>query len=880
VRRCIYGVDLNPLAVTLAKVSLWLETLQRGRPLTFLDAHLRVGDSLVGADLLAPDGRLRLNDVIAWPKAADAGLKEYLKKVAGPSGVAMTEALKSRSALKGRKQPTLPGMAAHDVSEAIAELVAERERLTGAPDPEANLFQLELDAEQRFRALERDEDAVRNRVRAAADLWCAQWFWPADPEAFEAFDVDPTADVIPPPGEGDFQAIVAHVLNPSRSITDDQRAMLDVGLAVAAEHHFFHWALEFPEVMVDGGGFDVVIGNPPWNTVSPDVKEFFSTFDPVMFKTGVPKAKQDVRRGELCEDDEIDGRWRNEARRLHELGAYVKPKAGRFLWFAADGQLRKGDANVFRQFVERAYTLLRRAGRMAQVLPDSVYVSSPATELRRRLLDDGRLEFCFVFENRRQLFPIHPNIKVVLLGVQAAAGPTDDFGAAFITGKDPAGGDRAIGLPALPATLTRLATSAPRMTRAQVETISPQTLAFPELVTPLDAEIAVSVAEVVPPLNLDDRGWGLRYCRELDADKDAWRFKTGQELAELGASRDGLYWNGPQNEEWWPLVEGTLFYHLEFPMKGKEPKYWVNGPEVRSIDGRKNEDGTSVMDHLRVAWRDVARSVDARSAIATVLPARCAAKDKAPTVWGGSRPNAEVFQLAGLMSSFCFDYLVRFRGATSLKYGQVNSVPAPTAATLSAITNVVEELTIDRPGDLWKIAELRARIDAVVADAYELDLRKYTAVLSSFPLLDRAQPMLPGEPKSFVTRDLALLTFALRRGNKPPDIVELLESAGIELIRPRPDLRRLDIRVRRYRDLGAIPYRPNPKGARPPTDPALIEAVSEVLTDEPQTSETIAEVVEEEQTAVRKVLESLVKEGECFAQGRGRTRSYYVTEEE
>ena len=68
---------------------------------------------------------------------------------------------------------------------------------------------------------------------------------------------------------------------------------------------------------------------------------------------------------------------------------------------------------------------------MAQVLPDSVYVSSPSTEVRRRLLDDGRLEFCFVFENRKLLFPIDSRIKIVLLGAEADAGPTEDVRGRF-----------------------------------------------------------------------------------------------------------------------------------------------------------------------------------------------------------------------------------------------------------------------------------------------------------------------------------------------------------------------------------------------------------------------------------------------------------------
>ena len=488
------------------------------------------------------------------------------------------------------------------------------------------------------------------------------------------------------------------------------------------------------------------------------------------------------------------------------------------------------------------------------------------------------MEFCFVFENRKLLFPIDSRIKIVLLGAAAGSGPTDDFAAAFITGKDAGGRDRAIGLPDLPATLTALTTGAPRMTREQVATLSPHTLAFPELLTPLDAEIAVAIAMRLPALNLDGHGWGLRYCRELDADKDAWRFRTAEQLTDLRATREGLYWIGPDDQDWWPLVEGVLFYHLEYPAEGKEPKYWVDGNEVRRIDGRRNPDGTSVMEHWRVAWRDVASPTNERSAIATVLPPRCAAKDTALTVWGGSIPDEDAQALSALMASFCFDYLVRQAGKTHLKYAAVDSVVAPTRGAIAELAPLTREL-LAGAGDWWLSGERRARIDAKVAIAYGLTLREYAAVLSTFPLLDRVEPMLPGEPKSFVTRDLALLSFATEGGEQPPDVVEILQSAGIELPSPRDDLLRLDVRVARYREIGAIPYRPTPKGGRPPTDPALIEAVMVVLDEDPLTAETIADAVADEEATVKKVLDALVKNGECFGQGRGRSRSYYVIEE-
>jgi hypothetical protein len=136
--------------------------------------------------------------------------------------------------------------------------------------------------------------------------------------------------------------------------------------------------------------------------------------------------------------------------------------------------------------------------------------------------------------------------------------------------------------------------------------------------------------------------------------------------------------------------------------------------------------------------------------------------------------------------------------------------------------------------------------------------------------------MLPGELKCFVTRDLALLTYAGLLGEKPPDIVEVLEAAGVDLPSPRHELRLLNARIERYRELGAVPYRPTPRGGRRPTDPELIEAVQELLTDDAQTALDIAETLEEDEKAVKAVLEQLAKDGEVYADGRGKRRRFYV----
>ncbi|OFW59092.1 MAG: hypothetical protein A2133_12150 [Actinobacteria bacterium RBG_16_64_13] len=889
VRSCLYGVDYNRLAVALAKVSLWLETLEPGRPLSFLDAQLSRGDSLVGLGLPQRNGTKLLFELTVWPKDATKGLVTYLKKEAGELGEALVEQLKDeRKTPRRDAQPFFPNLGPNALPDALTRAAAEREALPSRGTGEETL-QLELEAQTTFSRLEEESESLRNRLRAAADFWCAQWF-------SEGEDSVRDGDrVMLPVAPGDYDTILACLLS-GGAIPERLRPQHDAARRVADKRRFFHWALEFPEVIVDRGGFDVVIGNPPWNTLSPDVKEFFSTYDPQTFRKGVPKDEQQQRKQTLREDPEIDAAWRAEARFLHELSAYSKPEAGHFTWFAEDAQLRKGDANVFRLFVERSFCLLRKYGRFGQVLPDSVYVSSPATGVRKHLLSEGRLECLYVFENRKKIFPIDSRIKVVLLVAQRGAGPTEWFRAKFFVGKDAAGCERAVGLEELPGVLAELGHKSPELAVADIKALAPATWSFPELQTALDAEIAAHCVATVPALNLDERGWGLKYCAELHADRDAWRFKDEEFLRRRGARREGLRWIDPEGFEWWPLVEGALFYHLEFPAEGREPTKWVSGLEVAAIEGRKNTDGSSVMEHYRVAWRDVARSVDERSAIATVLPPRTAAKHTSPTTWGASIPPEKLLSLAALISSFVFDYLVRFVGKTHLTHAVLNSIPAPSPVKIASLASVIVEslrppaeyaalaralgLAETKEGQsLWDRGELRATIDAHVARSYELKLNHFCAVLSTFPNTDTVQPMLPGEPKSFVTRDLALLAYCRQSGIEPVDIVGILRDAGVELPMPRDEFRRLDHRVARYRELGAVPYRPTPRGGRVPTDPELIAQIRELLTTDSQSAADIAEALYEEVSTAHSVLEMLVRDREAFAEGRGNRRRYYVVEE-
>ena len=213
--RCLAGVDANPVAVQLARLSIWLTTLAAGKPLGFLDHRLRVGNSLIGA---SPDDLRRLTMKRAW---ADqplfdlefGGLEDAMSRMARPL-------------LELAERP----------DDSIADIHAKEAawaRLTGDASP-------------------------LRRWRDAADLWCARWFWRGQP-----------------PSPQEVRAALDALLRDDRTLASATLSQwLDQARSVAAHQRFFHWPLEFTDVFYqttgevrDRPGFDAVVGNPPWEMV-------------------------------------------------------------------------------------------------------------------------------------------------------------------------------------------------------------------------------------------------------------------------------------------------------------------------------------------------------------------------------------------------------------------------------------------------------------------------------------------------------------------------------------------------------------------------------------------------------------------------------------
>ena len=214
--RCLYGVDLNPTAVQLARLSLWLTTLAADRPLTFLDHHLRVGNSLVGTWL----ARLRSSPVRV---KASVDL------------------------------PLFPGASVSTVLRGVLPT-----RFSLALDPNDTAAQIH--AKERAMATLSKPGSPLSKWTRVADLWCSAWL------------------ASPPVPAHAFAALSETLLGGRPSLPESMaNELIDRADAATARHRFFHWELEFPEVFFDpdgarkpDAGFDAVLGNPPWDMIRAD----------------------------------------------------------------------------------------------------------------------------------------------------------------------------------------------------------------------------------------------------------------------------------------------------------------------------------------------------------------------------------------------------------------------------------------------------------------------------------------------------------------------------------------------------------------------------------------------------------------------------------
>jgi hypothetical protein len=404
-QRCLFGVDVNPMAVQLGRLSLWLATLAGDRPLTFLDHHLRAGNSLAGASLTD----------ISRPPTRSRSVRRELP---------LFDDVEVDGALQAAIGPRIA--IATDPGDTIEQVRAKEQALAGIAAPTAPIA----------------------RWRGVADLWCASWFG--------------VKEIAKP---GVFRSVADAALGRRGVLPEHVSAhLLERARAAAIAERFFHWTLEFPEVFyspggmpLPSGGFDAVIGNPPWDVLRADSR--LTTF-------------------------------------ARSSGTY--------------GLQGTGHANLFQLFVERALSLARGGGRIGLVLPSGFASDHGCAALRRRLIDSTRVDTFTCVENRDGLFPIHRGLKFLLVTASTGA-PTTSLPCRHGV-RSPDALDRLEDVGIDPD-----AVEVPRQLIAAAT--GEDQLAIPEFRTSADARIVSAIVSRFSPLGGVD-GWGVHFGRELNASDD------------------------------------------------------------------------------------------------------------------------------------------------------------------------------------------------------------------------------------------------------------------------------------------------------------------------------------------------------------------------
>ncbi|MEZ4321151.1 MAG: N-6 DNA methylase [Myxococcota bacterium] len=743
VGRCIYGVDLNPLAVELCKVALWMEAVDPGLPLTFLDAHIQVGNALLGtsAAVMAegvPDD--------AWrPLEGDD------RKV--------VSSLKKRNKAERRGQRLLP-LGAVSTAEDVRRAV---DALEAAPDTTA----LALAEKERRWAEILESDAWRHQ-KLVHDAWCAAFLWPLQ-EAGPVTEVAPTHGIWCTLRDGGPPSLL----------------LVETTAKIARDYGLFHWELAFPAVF-GRGGFDVVLGNPPWERVKLQEQEFFASRDDTI-AGALNAAERKKLIAELpVRDPDLWEEWSRESRVAQGTSHFVR-QSGRYPLCG------KGDVNTYALFAEHNWRALGPRGRAGFIVPSGIATDDTTKDYFQAIMRTRALRAMWEFENEGFFTAGKGHMLRFALTTLAGADEPAEAADFMFKGQsvdDLADPERHFAL-----------------TAEDIETINPNTGTCPIFRTKRDAALALALYRRAGVLwregDPDGNPWGLRFMAMLHMANDSGLFRTRGELGQGGWT---LLGNRFVKDErvMMPLYEAKMTHiythrsgsfeaaapgqrphrlptpsdeQLADPSYAPLPFYWVAEADVDAkLDG--------VWDRgWLLGWRDV---TDARASIRTVVSCvlpRVGVGHKMPLAMSTADPIS-IAMFAGNLSSVALDYASRQKvGGLSLTYfilKQLPLLPPPTYREVSRwdpsqtlagwMLPRILELTYtawdlqpfandcgdDGPPYIWDPERrflLQCELDAAFFHLYSIARDDAEYILGTFDVLERADIRQHGE---FRTRRVVL----------------------------------------------------------------------------------------------------------------------------
>lgn len=726
-KKSVFGVDKNPMAVELAKTALWLHTFTVGAPLSFLDHHLKCGDSLHGERLpevmrgIEALGMLFQRGELARLEIA----AKSLAQVANLTDVDIAEAKLSKQLADEAETQVAPIHALLDFWRAL------RWKLPGWPVNTA-------------KKLEKLGD--KRTVEALGEIFSP--------------DCNLVALLSPPEPVTEEDHFRARQAAERAERTPGEMLLAELK-ALAARETFLHWWTAFPTVFdaAGKGGFDVVLGNPPWDRIKLQEVEWFAERDREI--AAQPRAADRKRMIEALEKKKYGPAplWLEyaDACERASAGARVLGKSGDY------PLLGGGDVNLYSLFVERAQALTAANGLVALLTPSGIAADKGAAEFFRGISVTGRLGALFDFENKAVFFPdVHDNFKFVALvfGGEQRSFPITRC-AFYLHSVDELDDPK-----------RELQFSADDFKR-----VNPNTGSAPIFRNQRDADITLRLYREHPVLvdrsdGEERRVWPVKYLRVFDMTNDSHLFLTRAEVEQRGVRAA-------------PLLVGKMLWHYDHRAAGvsvnpnsvhvaanslptseaqhvapdfvPEPQYW--------IDVAAHPDKLS----WALGFRDITNPTNSRTVIAAIVPHRLAGNTLPMLVAADGDTATAAAWLPLLLANFnsiAFDFVTRQKAKwTHLNWFILEQLPfiAPVrfeerigkhkiddfirdqvlhlSYTAHDLAPFARDLGYDGPPFVWDDEDRRARmvvLDALFMHLYGLSEDDAAWILDSFPIV-RAQ---------------------------------------------------------------------------------------------------------------------------------------------
>ncbi|MGW4215121.1 Eco57I restriction-modification methylase domain-containing protein [Lentzea sp. NPDC004789] len=786
IARCVYGVDLNPMAVELAKVSLWLEALVPGKPLDFLDAHIKCGNALLGTT----------------PALLRRGIPDSAFIATEGDDKKFAKALEKINVEEREGDFTLFDIEDAPVKVTNAAFAATVRRITGKSSGKLHEVRQKAEAYASWTETPEYVEALH-----LADAWCAAFMWVKTGDRPRAVTEKIFRALEDSSGDGVSQA------------THDEIVRL------RDQYRFFHWHLEFPEIFAADagadlagtgwrGGFSCVLGNPPWDSVELKEQEFFAQRSPDIAAVG----KADARKKMIAA-------LRDDPDTLPLFNAYADAKRAVYAeshFLRRSGRVPltgKGNLNTYAVFSETARILTGDRGRAGVIVPTGIATDARTQYFFKDLVLRGSLTALYDFENAGPLFPdVHRSFKFCIISMagQALREPAAEF--AFFL-HDPAELDEA--------------GKAFALSPEEITLLNPNTGTCPIFRSRRDAEITMGIYRRVPILvkEPDERGeggsnsWGVSFLRMFDMSHDARFFRTRTELEREGWRLVGnVFVKGEQRML--PLYEAKMLHHYDhrwatysddestrdLDLSEKQnldvvvlPRYWASEQDVPT--GKVDKNGREILDpgvSSRLAargwthgwlmgWRDICRATDERTVISFLFP-EGATGNKSPLMLGNFSALL-AGSLISCQSSFVYDFSARQKiGGTTMNIfiwcqlpmldkdvllehsSWISARIAELAYTGEEMASFAKDLDkgYSRPfkWDDGRRAVIRAELDALFFHLYGIERGDVDYILDTFPIVKRKDEAKYG---TYRTKELILAEY------------DRMAAAGVSLTNPLVD---------------------------------------------------------------------------------------------